>query len=96
MARAALDMGFRVGLGGTVTYPAPGKDAMLAALPLSQIVLETDCPYLAPLPFRKERNDPTFLGLVVAHLARIRPEDEATLVAATSANARDLFRLDAA
>ena len=78
-AREYVRMGFYLGLGGVVTYEGQKKlTKVLAAVPLSQIVLETDCPYLAPVPHRGERNNSTYLAYVrdrIAELKGVSPEE---------------------
>lgn len=82
MARAYVDMGFYIGLGGVVTYEGQKKlTKVLAAVPLARIVLETDCPYLAPVPHRGERNCSLYLTAVrdrIAALKGVTPEEVET------------------
>lgn len=79
MAERFLEMGFLLGVGGVVTFKNSKKlKEVVKEVPLEKIVLETDCPYLAPEPHRGERNSSAFLPLVVAEIARLKelPEDE--------------------
>jgi TatD DNase family protein len=70
MARAALDLGFFVSLAGIVTFPKAGELRDVARLiPLDRLLVETDAPYLAPVPFRGKRNEPSFVGRVVEVIA---------------------------
>ncbi len=91
-AAAYRALGFFVGIGGIVTF---GKSVMEAVkdIPLEQIVLETDAPYLTPAPHRGKRNEPAFVGLVAEAVARIKrvPLEEVERV--TTANAQRLFGL---
>jgi TatD DNase family protein len=92
-AEEALALGFHCGLGGVVTYPK--ADALREAvrlLPLDRILLETDAPYLAPVPHRGKRNEPAFLAHTAAKIAELKNIDLAALDAGTSANFARLFR----
>lgn len=92
-AREVLDMGFYIGVDGPVTYKnSETLRRVVEVCPLDRLLIETDCPYSAPVPHRGKRNEPAFVGLVcqeVARVKRIGPEEAAE---ATSANARRLFR----
>ena len=65
MARDVLSLGFHIGVGGVVTFKNARLREVVTAIPLDAIVLETDCPYLAPVPFRGKRNEPAYLRHVV-------------------------------
>ncbi|MGZ3541816.1 MAG: TatD family hydrolase [Vulcanimicrobiaceae bacterium] len=88
------EFGLKLGIGGILTFKTAGpiRDAVLA-VGLERLILETDCPYLAPIPYRGKRNEPAYIGATAAKLAEIleRPVDE--VAATTSANARELFGL---
>ncbi|WP_305041486.1 TatD family hydrolase [Geoalkalibacter sp.] len=72
-ARQAMDLGFAIGFGGTLTYPnARRAPEVLKALPAAWVVLETDAPDIAPHPHRGEDNRPAWLALIAAEVARIR------------------------
>ena len=90
-AKVYLELGFHLGLGGVTTYKNCGVKDFLPNLPLDRIVLETDAPYLAPVPCRGKRNEPAFLVHTAQRIADIleMPVDE--LAAATTANAKALF-----
>ncbi len=90
-ADATLALGFHLGLGGNVTYKNSTAAAATAHVPLSRIVLETDAPYLAPVPHRGKRNEPAYVAHVAAHLAAQRGETPDALAAATTATARAMF-----
>lgn len=84
--------GFMLGIGGTVTYKKSTLPEVLrAAVPLSRIVLETDAPYLAPVPHRGRRNEPAFITAVADKLADIYATTPAVVASQTTANARTLF-----
>ena len=93
-AEAYRKLGFHIGVGGVITFKNARRlpDVVVSA-PMSQIVLETDAPYMAPVPFRGKRNDSGYLPYVVAKIAEIKgiPEDE--VIRITEANARELFGL---
>ena len=92
-AKAYLDLGFHLGLGGVTTYKNCGVKDFLPRLPLDRIVLETDAPYLAPVPCRGKRNEPAFLVHTAQKIADILQIPVEELAAATTANAKALFRL---
>ncbi|MBZ4188463.1 TatD family hydrolase [Niabella beijingensis] len=92
-AQAITDQGFYLGIGGVLTFKKSGLDQVLKQLPLDQIVLETDAPYLAPVPFRGKRNEPAYLLQVAQKLAEVKEMDLAGIAAATTANAKKLFAL---
>ncbi|MFB3777535.1 MAG: TatD family hydrolase [Bryobacteraceae bacterium] len=86
-ARRALDMGFYLAFGGVVTYPK-ANDAREAAriTPLDRLLIETDAPYLAPVPFRGKRNEPAYIAETLLQLAELRGEPPEVLAKATSDN----------
>ena len=92
-ARVYLDLGFHLGLGGVTTYKNCGLKDYLPNLPLDRIVLETDAPYLAPVPCRGKRNEPAFLVHTAQKIAEILHIPVEELAAATTANAKALFQL---
>lgn len=93
LAREALDLGFYLGLGGTLTFKNGGVPETIADVPLEAMVLETDAPYLAPEPFRGKRNEPAFVRHVAERLAEVKRVPFEEVEAVTTANARALFRL---
>ncbi|MCU0416827.1 MAG: TatD family hydrolase [Cytophagaceae bacterium] len=84
--------GFYVGIGGVSTFKKAGMDQVLPYLPMEQIVLETDGPYLAPVPYRGKRNDPEYLTIIAARVAELRGITYEEVALATSQNANQLFR----
>ena len=93
LARRVIAMGFKVGIGGSATFRKSPLPDLLREIDLGQVVLETDSPYLAPMPHRGKRNEPAYLALVrdqVAGSLGIAPD---ALEKATDASARALFRL---
>ena len=92
-AKAYLGLGFHLGLGGVVTYKNCGVKDYLPNLPLDRIVLETDAPYLAPVPCRGKRNEPAFLVHTAQKIAEIRQISLEEVAEATSTNVQALFQL---
>jgi TatD DNase family protein len=89
-----LEAGLYISFSGVVTYPKNDANrAAAVAVPLERLLVETDCPYLAPQGQRGKRNEPAFVTSVLEELARVRGESFAELAQATSANASSLFRL---
>lgn len=92
-ANVYLELGFHLGLGGVTTYKNCGVMDYLSSLPLDRIVLETDAPYLAPVPCRGKRNEPAFLVHTAQRIAEILQMPLEEFAAATTANAKTLFQL---
>jgi TatD DNase family protein len=90
-ARAIVELGFYLGIGGVLTYKNSSLPEVLKAVPLSNIVLETDAPYLSPVPFRGKRNEPAYLRYVVERLAEVVGLTIEEVASATTANAQKLF-----
>ena len=93
-AKAYLDLGFHLGLGGVVTYKSCTVRDFLPDLPLARIVLETDAPYLSPVPHRGKRNEPAFIADTANRIADILQVPVEKLAEATSSNAKNLFRIN--
>ena len=90
-AKVYLELGFHLGLGGVTTYKNCGVKEYLPKLPLDRIALETDAPYLAPVPCRGKRNEPAFLVHTAQKIAEILQISVDELAAVTTANAQTLF-----
>jgi TatD DNase family protein len=92
VAAAALDLGFHISLSGIVTFrnAATVKD-VARRVPLDRLLVETDAPYLAPVPFRGKRNEPAYVVHTAAEIARLRDAPVEEIAAATSANFFRLF-----
>lgn len=86
-----VDCGFHVGIGGVSTYKNGGLETVLPGMNLDRLLLETDCPYLAPVPHRGKRNEPSFLPFVAARVSEILRVDLADLALKTTSNAQALF-----
>ena len=91
-ARRALDLGFHLSLAGILTFPrATDLHDVARFAPEDRLLIETDSPFLAPVPFRGKRNEPAHVARVAEQLAALRGADLAAVVAATTANALQLF-----
>lgn len=92
-AKVYLELGFHLGLGGVTTYKNCSVKDYLPNLPLNRIVLETDAPYLSPVPCRGKHNEPAFLVHTARRIADILQMPLEDFAAATTANAKALFQL---
>ncbi|MGB9847062.1 MAG: TatD family hydrolase [Desulfotomaculales bacterium] len=93
MARVCLGMGFFISLAGVVTYPKSSLLKEIAArVPVERLLVETDCPYLTPEPWRGRRNEPAYVRSVVECVAGLRGMSAGELALITAQNARSLFR----
>ncbi len=88
-----IDYGLYISVGGRLTYPKSNDPAVAAEIPLDKILLETDCPFLSPVPFRGKRNHPALVRYVRMRLAQIKRVSEAEVDAVTTTAGRKLFRL---
>lgn len=94
VARRCLDLGLVVSLAGPVTYTkARALPDVARFVPGDRLVLETDCPYLPPQPFRGKRNEPAHIAITAARVAELRGEPLETLAARLTETARTLFRV---
>jgi TatD DNase family protein len=93
LMEAALEIGWYVSFAGMVTFKRFDGEALLRAVPADRILVETDAPYLAPVPMRGKRNEPAFVPHVGLRAAAIRGVPAAEFAAQTTRNARELFRL---
>lgn len=93
-AEEYIKMGFYIGIGGVLTFKNAKKLKEVAeVVPLEQIVLETDCPYLAPEPFRGKRNQSSYIRYVAEKLAEIKGITAEEVIAVTEENAKKMYRL---
>jgi TatD DNase family protein len=93
-ARLCLDLGFHLSFGGIVTFPkALAVQEAARMTPLDRLLVETDAPYLAPVPHRGKRNEPAFVTHTARRLAELRGESVEAIAAATTANFRSLTDL---
>ena len=93
-ARKAVDMGFLLGIGGVVTYKNSNLGEIIAPIGINHILLETDAPYLSPVPNRGKRNEPSNLVYVRDHLGLIFHKNPQKVDEITTKNARQLFNFD--
>ncbi len=92
-AKEIIDAGFYLGIGGVITYKNSGLGEILPRIDLQNIVLETDAPYLAPVPFRGKRNESSYLKYITEKLATIKNVSIEEVAAVTTANAEKIFVL---
>ena len=93
-AREYLNMGYYLGIGGVLTFKNAKKLKEVAAYaPLSQIVLETDCPYLTPVPYRGKRNNSSMIAYVAEELAAIKQVSVEEVLRITNENGRKLYHI---
>lgn len=90
-ANKIIDLGFYLGIGGVVTYKKSGLDEVLKHISLDHIVLETDAPYLTPVPFRGKRNESSYLEYVAEMIALVKNVTVAEVSTITSSNALKIF-----
>ncbi|HEV7333173.1 MAG TPA: TatD family hydrolase [Flavisolibacter sp.] len=90
-ARQVMDLGFYLGIGGVVTFKNGGMDKVVQAVRLDQVILETDAPYLSPVPYRGKRNEPAYTRLVAEKIANLLDIDMDEIAKITTANAKKLF-----
>jgi len=92
-AKRVISLNFHLGIGGVVTFKNGGLDKFLTDIPLKRIVLETDAPYLAPVPHRGKRNEVSYLDLVIDKIADIYEISTAELKYQTTVNAKKLIEI---
>ncbi|BDD10613.1 TatD family hydrolase [Fulvitalea axinellae] len=93
-AKKALDTGLYLGIGGVSTFKNGGLDKVLPDVPLDKILLETDAPYLAPVPFRGKRNSPEYLPYIAGKIAEYQGVEVGEVARVTTKNANKLFGLE--
>lgn len=92
-ANKAIALGFYLGIGGVVTYKNSGLAEVLKQVPLSKLVLETDAPYLAPVPYRGKPNESSYLVYIAEKLAEIYETSVEEIAAVTTANSISIFKI---
>ena len=92
-AKEIIDLGFYLGIGGVITFKNSGLDKVMANIDMKNIVLETDAPYLAPVPFRGKRNECSYLKYVVEKLVEIKNIAKEEVANITTKNAKELFNI---
>lgn len=94
MAKELISMGWYIGIDGPVTFKNAAKLPEIAArIPLERLLIETDCPYLTPVPLRGKRNEPANVRHVASHIAALRGIELAALAQAVTQNTCDLFNI---
>lgn len=94
MAEEYVRMGYYIGVGGVITFKNAKKlKEVVEKIPLEHLLLETDCPYMAPEPFRGKRNSSLYLPYVVKKIAEIKGIAEQEVIDVTERNARKMYRL---
>lgn len=94
LAREYVKMGFHIGIGGVVTFKNGKKLKEIAQeIPLDRILLETDCPYLAPVPFRGKRNSSIYISYIAEEIANLKGITYEEVVAQTEENGKKLFHI---
>jgi len=92
-ARKIIDLGFLLGIGGVVTFKNSNLGEVIKTVDIKNIVLETDAPYLAPVPKRGQRNESSYLVFIAQKLAELYNLPVEKIVQTTTANARELFQI---
>lgn len=92
-AEKAIRMGFKLGIGGIITFKNSGLDKVVKEIGQESLILESDSPYLAPVPYRGKRNESSYICLVNKKLAEIFGSDETEVASVTFANSTALFNL---
>ncbi len=90
-ANKVLEMNFKLGIGGVLTFKNSGLDKVVGQIDLKHLVLETDSPFLAPAPFRGKRNESSYVELVAKKLAEIKNKNIEEIAEITTDNAKQLF-----
>lgn len=90
-AKRAIQLGFKLGIGGVATFKNGGLDKVLPHVGLEHLVLETDAPYLAPVPYRGKRNEPAYIRLIAQRVADLKQINVDDVARHTTANARALL-----
>ncbi len=93
VAAAAIALGFMLGLGGTLTFKNSGVAEIIRAVGLEHLVLETDAPFLAPVPYRGKRNEPAYIPYIAQKLAEVKAMPVEEIARITTENAKQMFGL---
>lgn len=92
-ANEIIKLDFLLGIGGVVTFKNAGVKEVVSQLDLSHIILETDAPYLSPVPYRGKRNEPSYIKNIAAFIAELKNTSTEKIAAITTANAASLFAI---
>lgn len=93
MLNAALELGFYISFSGNITYKKSSLPAILPSVPADRLLIETDAPYLPPVPFRGKRNEPLYVKHTGEKIAEILGRDQKWLADTTATNARNVFQI---
>ena len=93
LARRYIELGFLISIAGPVTYPPSSAAEVARDIPLDSMLIETDCPFLTPQPYRGKRNEPSYVSFVSQRVAELRGMPAEVVAERTAANAVRLFRL---
>lgn len=92
-AKQIIDLGFKLGIGGVVTFKNSSLPEVLAGIGLEHLVLETDAPYLAPVPYRGKRNESAYIPLIAQKIAEIKNLALEEVILQTDNNAKEIYKL---
>lgn len=92
-SKQIIDLGFYIGIGGVVTFKNSGLDKIMESIDLRHVVLETDAPFLAPVPFRGKRNECSYLKFIAEKLSVIKSISQQEVAMITTDNAKKLFNI---
>lgn len=93
-AKMAIDLGFKLGIGGVVTFKNAVLQHTVKEIPLQELILETDAPYLAPVPYRGKRNQPSYIPIIAQKIAEIKGITITEVANTTSQISKKLFNLN--
>ena len=93
-AKRAIALGFKLGIGGVVTFKNSGLQQVVEAIPMEHLLLETDAPFLAPVPYRGKRNEPSYIPLIAKKIAELKNLPIETVAEVTTKTALELFKID--
>ena len=94
LARRYVDMGFLISIPGSITYPTAKQiEEVVRETPIDRLLVETDCPFLAPVPYRSQRNEPSYVPIVVDRIASVKEIPPKVVAYSTAQNAIRLFSL---
>lgn len=90
-ANKAIELGFKLGIGGVATFKNSGLDQVIPFVDIEHLLLETDAPYLAPVPYRGKRNEVAYIDLVAQRVADLKQMSKQQVISATSENAKSML-----
>lgn len=93
-AEKIIEMGFLLGIGGVVTFKNSGLEEIIEKINLSHIILETDAPFLAPVPYRGKRNESAYIRIIAEKIASIKKMSVEQVAEITTSNAMKLFKIN--